>query len=886
MKLSGKTILFIFLALLSGFFCWQKSADAVETNHIIINEVMTGKSGAADWEFVELYNPTSSDIDLSGWTVKKKSSSGSETPLVSASRLQNKIIAAAGYLLLANEGGYSGSVVADVPWPHSYTLAYKNNAIVLYDNNNVVIDEADWIEIAEGYSWERTNAGSWQNSASAGGTPKAANSEGAQTPPLPPPADNSSSLPPVNPEPTTTTPLADQINVNYRLGDVVINEFVPDPADEQVEFVEIYNKRNENINLDGWFIYDGSGAQTILSGVIAGSGAKKYLVIEKPKGNLNNAGDLIILKQGDAVIDQVAYGDWKDGQIDDNAPTASDPKAIARTGDGYNTYNNKNDFAVSATITKGGANIISDADAASDAETRYAASLPQGNSSDIIINEILPQPRGEENEEEFIELFNRGDKEIDLTGWILGDSSTRRYAIKKTDAVNSGVARNDTIIKPQNYFVVYRRDSKIALNNSGDEVKLYPPDSETPAQTVKYEKSVEGRSYNVKNATSTPLTWEWSEVVTPGAPNIIQIKHAPVVDFGWSGEPVVGQIIFFDGSDTEDADGDDLTYLWNFGTGATSTEPNPIYIYFKAGNFSVSLTVSDGEHTIKEEKIIKIKAAPNASPVTVSTNATTAIKGVKIPGASAAKSSGSTGAKTNGALRQTTLENIRELAKGSYAKVEGTVAVKPGIFSTQYFYIVGSMGLQIYNNKKLFPALEVGDKISVAGELSESYGELRLKTKVASDIKKIATSTLPAPQDFTAEEIGEETEAQLVRVSGEVVDKKGSSIWLDDGNGEAEVYFKQGAKINRENINEGDKISVIGIVSQSNDKYRILPRSQQDIIMESGSAQTGEVLGAVSASDSWELAQNNKKLKLIQYLLVLSGGLIVVLAGVIWKRKK
>ena len=175
--------------------------------------------------------------------------------------------------------------------------------------------------------------------------------------------------------------------------------------EHKINFIELYNKQSSNINLDGWFIYDGSGAQTILSGVIAGSGAKKYLVIEKPKGNLNNAGDLIILKQGDAVIDQVAYGDWKDGQIDDNAPTASDPKAIARTGDGYNTYNNKNDFAVSATITKGGANIISDADAASDAETRYAASLPQGNSSDIIINEILPQPRGEENEEEFIELL-------------------------------------------------------------------------------------------------------------------------------------------------------------------------------------------------------------------------------------------------------------------------------------------------------------------------------------------------------------------------------------------------------------------------------------------------------------------------------------------------
>jgi len=876
-KLHKNKILFIIFLASVAFFCWQNYAHAANLGDIIINEIAwMGTNISANDEWIELYNTTTGNISLDGWILSATDGGAPQINL-------HGVISGNNYFLLERT---DDETVSGVAADFIYTGALGNDGEVLelQDNQGSLINK---IEAGSGWpagdntskqTMERVASGNWQNSASAGGTPKAANSEGAQTPPLPPPADNSPVSPPESPEPTIATPSAGQINVNYRWGDIVINEFVPDPADEEVEFIELYNKQSSNINLDGWFIYDGSGAKTSLSGIL-----EKYFVVEKPKGNLNNAGDLIILKQGDTVIDQVAYGNWKDGSTDDNAPTASDPKAIARTGDGHNTYNNKNDFAVTATVTKGGANIISDVDASLG---RRDVDVSPSGESDIIINEILPQPRGDEVAGEFIELFNRGDKEVDLTGWILGDSSTRRYAIKKTDAVNSGVARNDTIIKPQNYFVVYRRDSKIALNNGGDEVKLYPPDSETPAQTVKYEKSVEGRSYNVKNATSTPLTWEWSEVVTPGAPNIIQIKHAPVVDFGWSGEPVVGQIIFFDSSDTEDADGDDLTYLWNFGTGATATEPNPIYIYFQAGNFQASLTVSDVEHTIKEEKIIKIKAALNASPVTVSTNATTAVKGVKVTSASAAKNSVSTGAKTNTAFTQTTLENIRELAKGSYAKVEGTVAVKPGVFSTQYFYIVGSPGIQVYSNKKLFPALEVGDKISVAGELSESYGELRLKTKAAADIKKIATSTLPAPQDFTAEEIGEETEAQLVRVSGEVVDKKGSSVWLDDGNGEAEVYFKQGAKINRENINEGDKISVIGIVSQSNDKYRILPRSQQDIIMESGSAQTGEVLGAVSASDSWELAQNNKKLKLIQYLLVLSGGLIVVLVGVIWKRKK
>jgi DNA/RNA endonuclease YhcR with UshA esterase domain len=914
-----KKFLFIMILALMGFFCPQilqilhpNTANATEVGDIIINEIMAGKGGVADWEFIELYNPTSNDVNLNDWAVKKKSSTGSEEPLVTASRLQGKIIVAGGYFLLANQGGYGGDAIVDVSWPKSYTLAYKSNAIVLYNNTGVIINEVSWVEIIEGYSWERKSDNSWQNSASAGGTPKAVNSGQVIT--SPPATENPPSENPVTSTPSTdvfvsspSTPSTSatstgQTNLSYNFGDVVINEFVPDPADEETEFVEIFNKRNESIDLDGWFLYDGSGAKTVLSGSL-----EKYFIIEKPAGNLNNAGDLITLKWGDVIIDQATYGNWKDGQIDDNAPTASDPKSVARKGDGFNTFNNKNDFAVTATITKGGANVIADVDVSS-TETQNII-FPQNYSSDIIINEILPHPLGDEDNGEFIELFNKGDKEVNLENWILSDSSARKYAIKKINTTDSGIAssaqtpsRNDSVIKPQGYFVVYRKDTRIALNNSGDEVKLYQPNAITPAQIVKYEKTIEGQSYNIRNATSSPLVWEWSEITTPGAQNNIKISHEPIVNFDWSGEEIVGQIISFDSSDTEDADGDDLKYLWDFGTNATSTMANPIYIYLTPGNFQISLSVSDNEHTVKEEKVIKIKEAPEISKTATSASKTKTTKSAKTATAtSTAKSVSSISKKNsvaaNAAIIKTTLENIRELTVGSFVKVEGTVAVLPGIFSSQYFYIIGSppstsnevsgqAGVQVYSNKKLFPSLKIGDKVSVAGQLSESYGELRLKTKAAADIKRIATSTPLTPLAISADEIGEETEAQLVRVSGTVVDKQGSSIYLDDGNSEAEIYCKQGAKINKENINEGDKISVTGIVSQNNEKYRILPRSSADFFKENNLAEEGQVLGEISASDSWQLAQNNKKMKLIEYLLILSGGLIVVLIGVLWKNKK
>jgi len=78
---------------------------------------------------------------------------------------------------------------------------------------------------------------------------------------------------------------------------------------------------------------------------------------------------------------------------------------------------------------------------------------------------------------------------------------------------------------------------------------------------------------------------------------------------------------------------------------------------------------------------------------------------------------------------------------------------------------------------------------------------------------------------------------------------------------------------------------VIGIVTQKNEVYRIFPRSQDDIIIE-GAVQEGEVLGVVSENDEWSLAQNNKKLKLTRYLLVVCVGLIIVLVRVIWTGRK
>jgi glucose/arabinose dehydrogenase/type 1 glutamine amidotransferase len=71
----------------------------------------------------------------------------------------------------------------------------------------------------------------------------------------------------------------------------------------------------------------------------------------------------------------------------------------------------------------------------------------------------------------------------------------------------------------------------------------------------------------------------------------------------------------FSSAGTEDADGDPLTYAWDFGDGGTSTEANPAYTYKKNGTYSATLTVSDGtgRHGSASVRVVVGNTAPKVT---------------------------------------------------------------------------------------------------------------------------------------------------------------------------------------------------------------------------------------------------------------------------------
>ena len=596
----------------AGFFCTQK-AWAVE--HIVISEVQIGGATAND-EFIELYNPTGQDINLAGFSLKKKTQSGAESNLVSSARFSG-VIPAYGFFLIAHPN-YKTAINADLAYSGASYYISADNSILLYDMSGNLLDKVGYGEASD---FETQAAGEPDSDKSLSrkisanvmqdtdnnyadfevkDMPTPQNSGAVVLPSAEPPI-----IPPVE-EPvqdeaaasSTTSNSSSQAEQQNSLGDMVINELVSDPADNEVEWIELYNKTSREIDLTGWWLEDGSSAKTKLEGLINVSGSNRYKIVEKPNGNLNNNGDLIVLYDGSGkIIDQMSYGNWDDGNTADNAPVAHDPDSAARKFDGYNSFNNANDFAVTVKLTKGASNLIQGED-----ETSAEAKAGFDFSSDIFISEILPNPIGDDTKLEFIEIFNAGQRQVNLTGWSLSNEDNKKINLEKIST--------STIIKAGEYLTLFRPRTKIVLHNDQGEVRLFEPLADKPLTTVLYKDVKEGWSYNLDNPPN-PLyqggNWVWSQTITPGAANIIKaINHAPEAEFNLPLEILVGIPIIFDSSDTDDLDGDSLKYAWDFGDGFKNSLANPEHTFFKRGIYKIELAVSDGQATSTKEKSVRV----------------------------------------------------------------------------------------------------------------------------------------------------------------------------------------------------------------------------------------------------------------------------------------
>lgn len=100
----------------------------------------------------------------------------------------------------------------------------------------------------------------------------------------------------------------------------------------------------------------------------------------------------------------------------------------------------------------------------------------------VKINEWLPNPQGSDNKE-WIELYNDTNQIINLNNWIIV-SGKKSYTIK------------NQVIKPNEFLVLKRSGTKLALLNQNGELKLYNNEGKLIDAAQFFGQAQEGKSFS------------------------------------------------------------------------------------------------------------------------------------------------------------------------------------------------------------------------------------------------------------------------------------------------------------------------------------------------------------------------------------------------------
>ncbi|UCC91460.1 MAG: lamin tail domain-containing protein [Candidatus Aenigmatarchaeota archaeon] len=139
----------------------------------------------------------------------------------------------------------------------------------------------------------------------------------------------------------------------------------------------------------------------------------------------------------------------------------------------------------------------------------------------VVINEIMPNPIDENNE--WIEIYNPGNTELNLSVWLIFDGNSNDSLFSETSMVTNStyfliIGENANISNiTENNMTYFRTDGKIGsgLNNNGDNVSIH--NSTEFVDNVSYPdfSTKEGYSW----ARMDNGSWVYSESPTPGEPN-------------------------------------------------------------------------------------------------------------------------------------------------------------------------------------------------------------------------------------------------------------------------------------------------------------------------------------------------------------------------------
>ncbi len=503
---------------------------------VVISEVAwAGTAASSTDEWIELWNPGASDMDLAGWML----TDGGDIRI----NLSGTIGAGGFYLLERTDDTTVGNIAADQIY--SGALSNSGESLFLYDPSGKIEDSAN----GDGGPWpagsaatfatmERTGPGpasdsSWctsdgvhrsgqdANGNPINGTPRQSFSgfcaaptpsrtptrtpTGTRTTSPTPTATGSETVTPTATATPTVTPTAtlSPTGASYPPQSVIISEvaWAGTAASSSDEWIELWNPGSAAIDLAGWTLTDGGDIHVALGGTI---GAGGFFLLERTSdstvsdipadqiytGSLGNGGEILRLSDPSGSLIDTANGNGGSWPAGSSAPVSL---SMERISDGAESdaswcsndglHRNARDAAgnpINGTPRSAFSGFCGDATPTrTPTPTRTVTGTPvsfPGHS--VVINEVAWAGTAASADDEWIELWNPGSESTPLDGWVLADGNDIEIHLAGS-------------VGPGEYFLLERGgDDTVsdmaanqiytgALSNSGEELTLRDPAGNT-----------------------------------------------------------------------------------------------------------------------------------------------------------------------------------------------------------------------------------------------------------------------------------------------------------------------------------------------------------------------------------------------------------------------
>ena len=431
---------------------------------VVFSEVFYDTPGTDSVEeWIELYNNSPMEVDLSGWTITDNNGSGSTYTIPSG-----ETIAAHSYYTIAlnstgfnNLYGYDADLYGTFP-----SLNNDGDALLLKNSSGTLKDTVAW----EGGAAAGVPTG-WGSTS----VPSAATGESIVRTDLSTDTDTYADWDTAD---DNGFPQTQEISFLVVFSEV----FYDTPGDDSVEeWIELYNNSPVTVDIGGWKITDNNGSGdsfTIPSGETIAPGGY-YTIAADSTGftnlygydadtygsipALNNTGDALILEdQYHNVIDAVAWEGGAGAGVPDGWGSSTLPSA-----------------STGSTIVR--SSVTSDTDTYADWTTASSNGYPQtssGSDIKVVFSEVLYDTPGTDSVEEWIELYNASSVTVNISGWTITDNNGTgtTYTIPSGNSIAAGsfftIAVNST-----GFYNLYSYNANLygsipSLGNTGDALIL------------------------------------------------------------------------------------------------------------------------------------------------------------------------------------------------------------------------------------------------------------------------------------------------------------------------------------------------------------------------------------------------------------------------------